>query len=84
MTLDETQRQGLTTVYDGDRRTLAFCRDTAGEAWLQLRVSGSPTAEEGYIWLYEPTEERTGCMARFDETQLTPDAVRYMVTRLDS
>lgn len=84
VTLDETQRQGLTTVYDGDRRTLSFGRETAGEAWLELRMGNTLPAEEGYIWLYEPTEERTGCMARFDETQLTPDAVRYMVTRLDS
>ncbi len=84
VTLDETRRQGLTTAYRADVRVLSFCREDTGEVWLQLRIGSSLPAEGGYVWLYTPTEERAGCMARFDEMQLTPDAVQYMVTRLDS
>ncbi len=84
VTLDETRRQGLTTAYNADVRVLSFCREDTNEVWLQLRIGSSLPAESGYVWLYMPTEERAGCMARFDETQLTSDAVQYMVTRLDS
>lgn len=84
VTLDETRRQGITTVYTAESRTLSLCRETANEVWLQLRVGSALPAEGGYVWLYEPTEERAGCMARFDSALLSSDAVRYMVTRLDS
>ena len=84
VTLDETQRQGITTVYTAEQRTLSLCRETTNEVWLQLRVGSALPAEGGYVWLYEPTEERAGCMARFDSALLSSDAVRYMVTRLDS
>lgn len=78
VTLDETVGQAVRTAYDTATRTLSFFQGDETRAWLKLCVAD--ILPEQAVWLYEPEEERLGCAAFFDENEIPPERVRYMVT----
>ncbi len=81
ITLDETQREQWTAVYN-DRRHLLTLRDAAtGDAYLQL-VPYSEELPAGYHVLFVSTDSVAGVAVQYDEDILNMQKVRYMVSKL--
>lgn len=92
VTLSPERRAGVTTRYDADTRTLSLIQTGGSAAWLRLQCSADPMQEyfaespgEEIVFsvLYEPTGDRPGLAAWFDEDVLDIAQVRYMVSRID-
>ncbi len=81
--LDETQIEGLATIYMEDTRTLDLLRADTGRVWLRLCADQEERTapQEGMksLRLFEDVEGATACWAWYHPDELDAEKVRYMV-----
>ena len=81
VTLDEQQKDVVTTTYDTTERLLTVWDTHRGRPLLKLRTSIGEE-RDGYTTLFEATDGYDGCDVWFDDEMLNIDTVRYMVSQL--
>lgn len=81
VTLDEEQREYISTQYDSDTRTLSLYDTEQEKVWMRLCVAEQE--REGYFLLHERTREDMACYAWIDRDCLDTEKARYMVLRFD-
>lgn len=82
VSLDEQQKDTVTTTYDAVERVLTIWDIARGRPLLKLRA-GTDQERDEYVTLFEATDGYEGCDVWFDDEALNIDTVRYMVSQLN-
>ena len=81
VTLSDTQREQWTAMYDSLTGMLTFTDAVSGDAYMRLLPYKNELPYE-YDVLFVATEKAAGLAVQYDESVLSVEKVRYMVSKL--